>query len=216
MIYYYAICGSRSHGIELPTSDYDVVYCGINTPPQLRQRSHNIVLSNEKLVQNLLMRYTMSYNMQLYFPAEILQDTDVVHYLISYREQILRSQAKKIYESYMGYCDYFLQRDMQYYRWRKNAVYSCLYCNILHRYATQDISFDEAFHPQGDFKEWLMAVRRNEISDDEVLRVFNSHRVKAQSCVDFYKDKLDQSILNKTLLDLNDLLGTSVKMTFNR
>lgn len=214
MVHYYAICGSRSHGIELPNSDYDVVYCGDETPALLRERSHNIVFDSAGLIYRLFLQYTIPHYLQVYFPAEIIQNTDVMRYILAHRDEILAARAKRIYESYMLCCEMLPLRPEWYHRWVKDAVYSCMYYNILHQYATRDVPFSELWKPQGDFKEWLMAVRREEIGRDEVMRVYSEQKAKAIGCAGFYENRTNLFVLNQSLSDLNDLLGTSVEMTF--
>ena len=80
------------------------------------------------------------------------------------------AELDRIYSAYMRKAD-GLSTDLEFLwkRFPKRAAYSCLFYDTMYRYATQDISFAEAFKPNEGFKQWLLAVRRNEIPKEEIL-----------------------------------------------
>ena len=73
-----------------------------------------------------------------------------------------------------------------------------------------NISFAEAFKPNEDFRQWLLAVRRNEIPKEEILLRNRELRNNAIKVAGNFMGKEDVSILNHTIQDMNEMLGTNV------
>ena len=72
------------------------------------------------------------------------------------------------------------------------------------------MSFAEAFKPNEGFRQWLLAVRRNEIPKEEILlrnREIHNNAIKVARN---FIGKEDVSILNHVIQDMNEMLGTNV------
>lgn len=208
---YRAICGSRSYGLETETSDYDVVLSSIVDAELPNCRAHNIKLSEDQFLKRLLLLENDAAYVQILYPRELLIDTETVRYILKNRESIIRANLDRIYSAYMRKAD-GLSTDLEIWwkQYPKRAAYSCLFYNTLHRFATQDILFEEAFKPNEDFRQWLLAVRRNEIPKEEILLRNRELRNNAIKVAGNFVGKEDVSILNHTIQDMNEMLGTNV------
>lgn len=208
---YRAICGSRSYGVETEASDYDIVLSSAVDAALPCERAHNIKLTEEQFLRRLLLLENNAYYMQICFPKEILDDSNTAKYIMENRESIVRANLDRIYSAYIGKADGLSWHlEDLWERYPKRAVYSCLFYDTLHRYATQDISFAEAFKPNEDFRQWLLAVRRNEIPKEEILLRNRELRNNAIKVAGNFMGKEDVSILNHTIQDMNEMLGTNI------
>ena len=208
---YRAICGSRSYGIEIEVSDYDIVLSSAVDAELPCDRAHNIKLTEEQFLKRLLLLDSNAYYLQICFPHKFLIDSETSRYILGNRENIVRANLDRIYSAYMRKAD-GLSTDLEFLwkRFPKRAAYSCLFYDTMHRYATQDISFAEAFKPNEGFRQWLLAVRRNEIPKEEILlrnRELHNNAIKVARN---FIGKEDVSILNHTIQDMNEMLGTNV------
>ena len=208
---YRAICGSRSYGIETEASDYDIVLSSATDAALPCDRAHNIPLTEERFLRRLLLLENNAYYMQICFPKEILDDSETAKYILENRESIVRANLDRIYSAYVGKAG-GLARHLEdlWERYPKRPAYSCLFYDTLHRFATRDISFAEAFRPDENFRQWLLAVRRKEIPKDEILSRNAELRKKAESVAGFYSGVEDVAVLQRACGDLNGLLGTNI------
>ena len=150
---YRAICGSRSYGIETEASDYDIVLSSAVDAVLPCERAHNIKLTEEQFLRRLLLLENNAYYMQICFPKEILDDSETAKYIIENRESIVRANLDRIYSAYIGKADGLSWHlEDLWERYPKRPAYSCLFYDTLHRFATRDISFAEAFRPEDDFR----------------------------------------------------------------
>ena len=208
---YRAICGSRSYGIETEASDYDIVLSSATDAALPCERAHNIKLTEERFLRRLLLLENNAYYMQICFPKEILDDSDTAKYIMENRESIVRANLDRIYSAYIGKADGLSWHlEDLWERYPKRAVYSCLFYDTVHRFATQDISFAEAFRPEEDLRQWLLAVRRREIPKEEILNRNTELRKKAESVAGFYSGVEDGAALQRAVCYLNGLLGTNI------
>lgn len=210
---YRAICGSRSYGIETEASDYDIVLSSAVDAALPCDRAHNINLTEERFLRRLLLLENNAYYMQICFPKEILNDSETAKYIMENRESIVRANLDRIYSAYIRKAD-GLSRNLDdlWERYPKRPAYSCLFYDTLHRFATRDISFAEAFRPEEDFRQWLLAVRRREIQKEEILNRNAELREKAESVAGFYSGVEDRAVLQRACGDLNGLLGAAVSI----
>ena len=208
---YRAICGSRSYDLSIDKSDYDVVLSSAVDVELPYDHSHNIKLSEDKFLKRLLLLENDAYFLQIWFPSEILNNTETARYILENRENILSANLDRIYSAYMKKAN-GLSTDLELWwqQFPKRPAYSCLFYDTLYRYATQDISFEEAFKPNEDFRQWLLAVRRNEIPKEEILLRNRELRNNAIKVAGNFMGKEDVSILNHTIQDMNEMLGTNV------
>ena len=210
---YRAICGSRSYGLETENSDYDVILSSEAEAELPYKHAHNIKMTEDKFLEKLLLLDNDAYYLQYYFPNEILDNSETTKYILENRESIIRANLDRIYSAYMKKSN-GLSTDLELW-WKqfpKRAAYSCLFYDTLHRYATRDIPFAEAFRPEEDFRQWLLAVRRREIQKEEILERNAELRKKAESVVGFYSGVEDGTVLQRACGDLNELLGAAVSI----
>lgn len=208
---YRAICGSRSYGLETENSDYDVILSSEAEAELPYKHAHNIKMTEDKFLEKLLLLDNDAYYLQYYFPNEILDNSETTKYILENRESIIRANLDRIYSAYMKKAN-GLSTDLELW-WKqfpKRAAYSCLFYDTLHRYATRDISFAEAFRPEENFRQWLLAVRRREIQKEEILERNAELRKKAESVAGFYSGVEDVAVLQRACGDLNGLLGTNI------
>ena len=208
---YRAICGSRSYGLETENSDYDVILSSEAEAELPYKHAHNIKMTEDKFLEKLLLLDNDAYYLQYYFPNEILDNSETTKYILENRESIIRANLDRIYSAYMQKAN-GLSTDLELWwqQFPKRPAYSCLFYDTLYRYATQDISFEEAFKPNEDFRQWLLAVRRNEIPKEEILLKNRELRNNAIKVAGNFVGKEDVRILNHTIQDMNEMLGTNV------
>ena len=207
---YQAICGSRSYQLNLPKSDYDIIICGDKIENSI-ENSHQICHSTEWFVRALSF-FEDAYRIQLFYPDRFLINSQLISYIKENREEIIAKNKINLYNSYFSKSlglSYNLEK--LYKNYPKRAMYSNLFYDSLYRYATQDISFQEAFIPEEAFRQWLLAVRQGKIPIEELLKRNEELRKKAESVKDFYNNQ-DKIYLNNTISDLNDILNTKVEL----
>lgn len=203
---YKTICGSRSYGLELPTSDYDIIICGENNVKTNIPHSHEIIIKPENFHKKLLLLTDDAYDMQLYFPREILIPSELSNYINLHKEEIISANLNKVYFSYMKKAN-GLSVDLNKWgiKYPKRSAYSCLFYDTLYRYATQDIAFEHAFKPNKDFKQWLLSVKKREIPLEEILKRNEELRKSAERISNFYENQQNEMVLNKTISDIKEI-----------
>ena len=210
---YKAIVGSRSYGLEIKNSDYDIITTEQTILNSSLPNSHYIKLSKEVFLKKLLLLENDAYSVQMYFPNEILDDSNISKYILEKREEILAANLDRIYTAYMRKADGLsTDLDKWYKKFPKRPAYSCLFYDTLYRYASKNISFQEAFKPEENFRQWLLDIRYGKIPLEDILRVNKELKTKAENVKNFYIGREDKVVLNKVVEDLNELLETNIKI----
>lgn len=210
---YKAIVGSRSYGLEIKNSDYDIITTEQTILNSSLPNSHYIKLSKEDFLKRLLLLENDAYFVQMYFPNEILDDSNTSKYILEKREEILAANLDRIYTAYMKKANGLsTDLDKWYKKFPKRPAYSCLFYDTLYRYASKNISFQEAFKPEENFRQWLLDIRYGKIPQKDILMVNKELKTKAENVKNFYIGREDKVVLNKTVEDLNELLETNIKI----
>lgn len=210
---YKAIVGSRSYGLEIKNSDYDIVTTEHTIINSSLPNSHYIKLSKEDFLKRLLLLDNNCYGIQCFFPYMVLEESNISKYILEKREEILAANLNQIYISYMKKANGLsTDLDKWYKKFPKRPAYSCLFYDTLYRYASKNISFQEAFKPEENFRQWLLDIRYGKIPLEDILRVNKELKAKAENVKNFYIGREDKAILNKTVEDLNGLLETNIKI----
>lgn len=215
MIFYRAICGSRSYGLEIEQSDYDIVLVGTQNIPAPFEKAHNILLTSEDFISRLLLVLD-AYFIQWFYPREVLADTEITQYILSRADEILLANCDRVYQTYMKKAN-SLSVDLELW-WQifpKRVVYSCLFYDTVSRFANQDMPFGEAFRPEEEFRQWLLEVRRNEVSFAEIQKRHTALQQQAEAAQGFYIGKENKVVLRKTMDDLSQLLGIDASFLDN-
>ena len=210
---YKCICGSRSYNLNLPASDYDmIIICDNADNEHDIVNSHAIWKEADQFIKDLLLINVEAGYLQYYFPSIILLETEVTNYLIQHREDIIRANLDRVYTAYITKAKSLSRKlDTWGMQYPKRIVYSCLFYDTLYRYATHNISFEEAFKPEEDFRQWLLSVRKGEIAKEEIIRKNEELRIKAESVSAFYIGVENKDYLNQVISDLNQMLNTNVE-----
>lgn len=210
---YKAIVGSRSYGLEIKNSDYDIVTTEQTTSKSSFPNSHYIKLSKEDFLKTLLLLDNNYFGIQYFFPYVVLEESNISKYILEKREEILAANLNQIYISYMKKANGLsTDLDKWYNRFPKRPAYSCLFYDTLYRYASKNIPFQEAFKPEENFRQWLLDIRYGKIPLEDILRVNKELKDKAENVKNFYIGREDKAVLNKTVEDLNELLETNIKI----
>lgn len=210
---YKAIVGSRSYGLEIKNSDYDIVTTERAILNSSFPSSHYIKLSKEDFLKMLLLLDNNSFGIQYFFPYMVLEESNISKYILEKREEILAANLDRIYTAYMRKADGLsTDLDSWYKKFPKRPVYSCLFYDTIYRYASKDISFQEAFKPEENFRQWLLAIRYGKIPVKDILMVNKELKTKAENVKNFYIGREDKVVLNKIIEDLNELLETNIKI----
>ena len=206
---YKAIVGSRSYGLEIKNSDYDIVTTEQTILNSSLPNSHYIKLSKEDFLKKLLLLDNNCFGIQYFFPYMVLEESNISKYILEKREEILAANLNKIYISYMNKANGLsTDLDKWYKKFPKRPAYSCLF----YRYASKNISFQEAFKPEENFRQWLLDIRYGKIPLEDILMVNKELKTKSENVKNFYIGKEDKIVLNKTVENLNELLETNIKI----
>ena len=210
---YKAIVGSRSYGLEIKNSDYDIITTEQTILNSSLPNSHYIKLSKEDFLKTLLLLDNNSFGIQYFFPYMILEESNISKYILEKREEILAANLNQVYISYMKKANGLsTDLDKWYKKFPKRPAYSCLFYDTLYRYASKNISFQEAFKPEENFRQWLLDIRYGKIPLENILRINKELKTKAENVKNFYVGREDKVVLNKTVEDLNELLETNIKI----
>lgn len=207
---YTAIVGSRCHGINIDSSDFDIVTSAMQKLVFDYPKYHIISHPKEKIIKAIIGLEKEAYFTQVLFPYQFIESNTLTEYIRSNREQIIKNNLASIYENHMRKARDFSVGIDRYYRiYPKRVAYACLYLDMLYKYATKDISFEEAYKPTRNWRDWLINLRYRSIEKDEILLTHSTLYEKATVCESFYKSRSIDGI-NSTIDDLNDILETKV------
>lgn len=211
---YTAIVGSRSMGIELEHSDFDIV----TTNKQFKSEEYNpyhIVgpRANRQLFPlSLVLEQPQPGNIQQLYPFKFLEENDISRYILNNRERIIQDNLSRLYDVYFDRAKSLQEVTLETFaiKYPKRVVYSLIYLDTLYRFATQDISFEEAFRPNGEFKQTIMSIRKRE-KKINVLSLYNDLMGKATSVSKFYEHRNLDGI-NKSIKDFGDMLEIKIDL----
>jgi hypothetical protein len=86
-----------------------------------------------------------------------------------------------------------------------------IFLNAYIRYATEDISFEEAFKLSEEFKEYLMGIRQQAIPYEEQMEKLKSMLAKAEEVKEFYNKEPDLDTFYKIKNEMQELLGINMR-----
>lgn len=208
MITLQASVGSASYGLKIEGSDTDVYIIGSGSymiPDGYKP--HIIKDDAETCVSKVFLeRQEHPFFLQILFPHEFLLDTAASQYILETREKLIQANLKKVYNAYLNMGKGFLSMsDILYYAVPKRIAYGNMFLDTIYKYA-QGCSFEEAYYPNEDFRQWLLKVRRKEIPLEEILLI-NNERIKlAESVKNFYDKENDNKYIDTWRKEMLELL----------
>ena len=212
MVNYIAIIGSRSVGIELPTSDFDILSTDKSFVYDKSDKWHLINTNTERVIRELSCTANKPFSFQALYPYEFLQENELSKYILDNRENIIRNNLPNLYNIYITRAT-SAYRDLRMLLPKSNKkriIYALIYLDSLVRYSSGDISFGEAFKPEGTFKDLIMNIRYNRFTDlDKLYSIFEQSMGNAMAAADFYSNKDTASIM-KTIEDLEGIFETKI------
>lgn len=200
-MYFEAIGGSRSYGLEIETSDTDLL-CLDNTP--IVEDGYNVIrISPEEFRARLMGERDNAYYVQWLFPHEVKSDNQLSSWLLEHREQVVKAQLPYIYRVFTGHVARLMHHaDWIYGVYPKRLAYCTLFNSIIANYA-DGMTFAEAHKPVGELHDYLVSVRRGEIELADALARCELERTRAELAAGFYADAVGADVLR----DLSVMIG---------
>lgn len=169
---YTCVVGSRAFGLETEHSDIDLFRVGFGPPPTV-ERGHCYNLSPEAALRQILAEVP-SASLRLLaamFPASS-SGGPVAEYLQQERDELVRQTRCRYYAASLQRAELFWGRNAEVNYREKRALKFPMYAVFLYRviadYAN-GVPMAECLRPEGEWRDWLLAVRRGEIPFPELL-----------------------------------------------
>ena len=195
---YKTIVGSRTYGIEIPSSDIDISHCG-NSVTQYKSsfKSGNNLLETptSQFLEHMLSDKPIWYFTQWLFPSEILEDNLLSQYIQENKEEIIAARLPIAYHTLskkaerLYYC-----ADRIYKKFPKRMAYSTLLYSILANY-TDGMTFAKAHTPEGELHDFLIAMRLGQVPLEDAIARNEFERKRAEKAAGFYKEAIHPEIL---------------------
>lgn len=206
MLCYEVIAGSRSYGLELPSSDIDICRVSNTCGMALDGKNNFIQVSKQEFIERVIGKKANAYYYQWLYPAKALSEGPLIDWVIANRERVISAQGTLARDILMGHAEnleYFA--DMIYAIYPKRLAYATLLYHIAARYG-EKCFFEQAHKPEPYMKSILLGMRKNEVPLEDALAVCAEQKKRAISVMDRYKDP-DPSDLKAIKNELQSLLS---------
>ncbi len=207
MLQFSALVGSRCFGLELPDSDIDIVSVGDDGNHRIHDGPyHYIRRTEQELVESLTLQTRYHDGLQWMFPAEFLSNWELADYIIQHREALIHGGLASVWQRLWTNADGLsLHTEHYYHAFPKRIAYSTMRFDTLARYAA-GCSFQEAFRPEPELRELLLAIRKHEMPMEEALALNREARQRAEAVQSYYDRPQDTLLLNQTASDIRGIL----------
>lgn len=187
MVYYEAIVGSRSYGLDIPGSDTDIASVSDTwNHRKYRNGRHDLQCPREVFLERALLEDQTVHAFQWLFPACFLSTGGVTRFVTEYREQIVQNGLPAVWSILYGNaCGLASYGEHYYAAFPKRLAYSTLRFDTLARYASGE-PFAKATVPQGELRELLLVMRTGTLSVQDALLVNRNAKNRADQVCGFY------------------------------
>lgn len=198
MIYYQVIAGSRSYGLEIEGSDIDLCRAADEYDIGKMYGPYNLIqVPLDELRRRIIENSYNAYYLQWLFPYKVLSNNTLTDFLQSNRELIISAQKAQVYDILMAHANGLsMYADKFYDLFPKRLAYAALFYSMAVNYAN-GMSFAQAHHA-GELQGTLLALRRKELPLNDVLRLVNEQKIKAQKVQKFYMEPTNDEIIKET------------------
>ena len=148
------------------------------------------------------------FSLQLFFPKELLSETELTNYIINNREEILLSNSAKIHQSFFSFLAYLQTINKNSENYKKRFAYAYLCASLLIDYVEKDVSFEELFVTSGSKNELLLSIREG-IDIQLHEKEFYKNLYKISNLRPIYEQKQNPEYLKQAKLDLQEILHLS-------
>lgn len=203
---YQAIIGSRCYGLEINSSDLDILIVGTSNLNIPSGKIHSIILSKEEFISEVFMEINPHpFWMQTIYPSEFLLNNELSEYILNNRERYISANRSKIYHSYIDKASAIASMiDIFYENNPKPYAYCILWFTTLARYAS-GISFSEAIKPDSSTRQFLIDMRNKLVSLENAKSALEEARQSANSVSEFYNVPPDLNYLQEFRSTLDSL-----------
>ncbi len=207
MLQFSALVGSRCFGMELPDSDIDIVCVGDDGNNRIHSGAyHYIRRTEQELVESLTLQTRYHDGLQWMFPAEFLTNGELTDYIVQHREELIRGGLASVWRRLWANAEGLSLHTEHYYNaFPKRIAYSTMRFDTLARYAA-GCSFQEAFRPEPQLRELLLAIRKREMPMEEALDLNKDARQRAEMARSYYDRPPDTRLQNQTASDIRGIL----------
>jgi hypothetical protein len=219
-ICYQALTGSRQFGTNLENSDTDYITITSNPVKLLNERAKGIDLHCYKPESFIYLifedeRHPDTWRAIYALFSEPVIETEFSKYFLANREQIVSSNLPRFSTIILEYIEHISAQGNNKIplgvKFPKRTTTSMIFLNAYIRYATENISFEEAFKLSEEFKEYLMGIRQQAIPYEEQMEKLKSMLAKAEEVKEFYNKEPDLDTFYKIKNEMQELLGINMR-----
>lgn len=205
-IFYSAIVGSRSYGVDVPTSDTDVVRLG--DAPQYDFKKFDLrPTSTSEFISDMFGHKPRWFFTQWLCPESFLTDTQLSNYISANNDKIIQARLPILYATFTRRADGLRHwGDKLYKTYPKRLAYSTLFYSILANYA-EGMPFAKAHRPEGQLHDFLISMRLGQIPQKDAVARNELERLRAEKAAGFYKEAINPHIL----LEFEDIIQKEEK-----
>ena len=214
--YYKALTGSRQFGINTECSDIDYTVITSNPTKLLKERvrGEDIHCFKPEVFLHLIFedeRHPDTWRaLYALFSRPIIQ-TEFSKYFLLHREQIVQSNLPRFSTIFLEYIKHISAQGNNKIplgkQFPKRTITSMIFLNAYIRYATENISFEEAFKLSEEFKEYLIGIRNKRVPYEDQMDRLNSMLKQAEEVKGFYDKEPDLETFYGIKNEMKSLLG---------
>lgn len=196
IIYINELVGSRLFGINTDQSDYDYFKISNLSQKQINKNDkvHETVWDIENGLNLLLSIYNyFHFELETGFGKKEINNS-FVEYVENNKEKFKYNNIGNSFKSFINYENLFKKniygKDL-YNLYPKLNMYFILYKHIFINYP-KTLVLEEYIHPQEEIRQFLLAIRKHEISYQEVLNFELPLRREMDKVKSFYADRFNE------------------------
>lgn len=212
MIYFKGLAGSRLYGSNTETSDTDIVVVADNGESIERQYGEDILWNSpQDQFSYIFDDSPVSYIRKNNLFSQPLIETDFSNYVLEHREELTRSNLRRF-----GYINYHFAQGMAYQgkgkrqlnrAFPKRTILALRALNEYIRYATEDISYEEATKQPEEQIALVKGLKEKTVSYEEQMAYLQKQLARAEECKAFYDKEPDMETFLKIKGEMKELLG---------
>lgn len=194
------ILGSRSYGLNLPTSDTDIglilpndELVDVGPRPSLDVDRH--MNTRSEFISDMFGPFPRWFFCQYLFPDSFLEEDTFSKYVLEKREEIIKAKLPIVFSTFKRRADGMRRFADKIYEVRpKRMAYSTLFYSILANYA-DGMTFAEAHKPEGELHDFLIGMRTGQVSLEDAVARNNLEKQRVEKVAAFYKESIHPEVL---------------------
>lgn len=214
--YYKAITGSRQFGTNTEHSDTDYIVITSNPIKLLKERvrGEDLHCFKPDIFLHLIFedeRHPDTWRALYALFSHPTIETEFSKFFISHREQIVRSNLPRFSTIFIEYIKHMSAQGNNKIplgeQFPKRTITSMIFLNAYIRYATENISFEEAFKLSQEFKEYLIEIRNKKVPYEAQMDRLNSMLKQADEVKEYYSKEPDLETFDGIKNEMQSLFG---------